>query len=126
MDTLFGIKDVDRRFHEEELVTTKVKWEEMFPEELYEKIQEEPVCYMAYGLAEPHGVYNALGLDWLKAQALVDLSRIKRGEDGLQLEQQVPEKLGTWFATTTQAPPDPPGRGGPLTFPAHRRRGGSQ
>ena len=30
----------------------KVRWEEMFPDELYQKIQDEPVCYLAYGLAE--------------------------------------------------------------------------
>lgn len=57
----------------------KVKWEEMFPDELYEKIQDEPVCYLAYGLAEPHGPYNALGLDWLKAYALVEHTARKYG-----------------------------------------------
>lgn len=50
----------------------KVNWEEMFPDELLKAIEEGPVCYCAYGLAEPHGTYNALGLDWLKAQALVE------------------------------------------------------
>jgi creatinine amidohydrolase/Fe(II)-dependent formamide hydrolase-like protein len=50
----------------------KVKWEEMFPDELLEAIEAHPVCYMAYGLAEPHGAYNALGLDWLKAYALCE------------------------------------------------------
>ena len=59
--------------------TTKVRWEEMFPDELYQKIQDEPVCYLAYGLAEPHGAYNALGLDWLKAQALVERAARKHG-----------------------------------------------
>ena len=49
----------------------KVKWEEMFPDELLAAIRERRVCYMAYGLAEPHGAYNALGLDWLKAYELV-------------------------------------------------------
>jgi len=49
-----------------------VRWEEMFPDELLQAIRDCPVCYCAYGLAEPHGAYNALGLDWLKAQALVE------------------------------------------------------
>jgi creatinine amidohydrolase len=49
-----------------------VRWEEMFPEELLEAIEECPVCWCPYGLAEPHGLYNALGLDWLKAQALCE------------------------------------------------------
>jgi len=41
----------------------KVKWEEMFPDELLEAIDACPVCFMAYGLAKPHGTYNAIGLD---------------------------------------------------------------
>lgn len=50
----------------------KVKWEEMLPHEFIETRDRFPVCYMAYGLAEPHGAYNAVGLDWLKAYALVE------------------------------------------------------
>ena len=50
----------------------KVRWEEMFPDELLGVIREHPVCYMAYGLAEPHGAYGALGLDWLKAYSLCE------------------------------------------------------
>ena len=57
----------------------KVRWEEMFPDELYQKIQDEPVCYLAYGLAEPHGPYNALGLDWLKAHTLVEHTAQRHG-----------------------------------------------
>lgn len=56
----------------------KVRWEEMLPHEFLEARNRFPVCYMAYGLAEPHGAYNALGLDWLKAYALVE-SAAKRG-----------------------------------------------
>lgn len=37
-----------------------------------ETIAACPVCYMAYGLAEPHGAYNALGLDWLKAYGICE------------------------------------------------------
>jgi len=59
--------------------TSRVRWEEMFPDELYEKILNEPVCYLAYGLAEPHGPYNALGLDWLKAYALVERTAQRHG-----------------------------------------------
>lgn len=50
----------------------KVRWEEMLPDELLEAVEQCPVCYLAYGLAEPHGAYCALGLDWLKAQALAE------------------------------------------------------
>ena len=49
----------------------KTKWEEMLPHEFIAARNQTPVCYMAYGLAEPHGAYNALGLDWLKAYTLV-------------------------------------------------------
>lgn len=50
----------------------KVRWEEMLPHEFVEARDRRPVCYMPYGLAEPHGAYNALGLDWLKARELVE------------------------------------------------------
>ena len=49
-----------------------VRWEEMLPDDLVAAIEACPVCYLPYGLAEPHGVYNAVGLDWLKAQALCE------------------------------------------------------
>ncbi|MCE9590664.1 MAG: creatininase family protein [Planctomycetes bacterium] len=54
--------------------TDKVRWEEMLPDQLLHAIQTRRVCYMAYGLAEPHGPYNALGLDFIKAQGLCELA----------------------------------------------------
>jgi len=59
--------------------TPKVRWEEMLPHEFIEARDRFPVGYMAYGLAEPHGAYNALGLDWLKAQALVETAAKQHG-----------------------------------------------
>ena len=56
-----------------------VRWEEMFPDQLLSAIKETPVCFAAYGLAEPHGPYNALGLDWLKAKALVEMAAKEHG-----------------------------------------------
>lgn len=50
---------------------TKVVWHEMFKDEFEAALQARPVCYLAYGLSEPHGVQNAMGLDGLKAYALV-------------------------------------------------------
>ena len=44
----------------------------MLPDEFVDARDRFSVCWMAYGLAEPHGAYNALGLDWLKSQALVE------------------------------------------------------
>lgn len=50
----------------------KVNWMEMFPDEFFDAMQACPTCYMAYGPAEPHGVYNILGLDWYGAQLLLE------------------------------------------------------
>lgn len=57
----------------------KVRWEEMLPHEFVTARDRFPVAYMPYGLAEPHGAYNALGLDWLKASALVETVAQTRG-----------------------------------------------
>jgi creatinine amidohydrolase len=48
----------------------KVQWELMFPDELERAFQECPLVYFTYGLCEPHGPQNALGLDELKAHAI--------------------------------------------------------
>lgn len=50
--------------------THKVQWEEMFPAELQAALAERPLAYLPYGLCEPHGPHNAIGLDALKAHAL--------------------------------------------------------
>jgi creatinine amidohydrolase len=42
----------------------------MFPDELERAFAERPVAYFAYGLCEPHGPHNTLGLDALKAHAI--------------------------------------------------------
>ena len=44
----------------------KVKWEEMFPDEMECAIDEHPLLYLPYGMCEPHGFHNALGLDGIK------------------------------------------------------------
>jgi len=48
----------------------EVRWERMFQDELEHAFQECPVVYFTYGLCEPHGPQNALGLDELKAHAI--------------------------------------------------------
>jgi creatinine amidohydrolase/Fe(II)-dependent formamide hydrolase-like protein len=60
-------------------IRRKVRWEEMLPDEFLEAMAACPVCYLAYGLAEPHGAYNALGLDWLKAFALCERAAAAHG-----------------------------------------------
>ena len=48
----------------------EVRWERMFPDELERAFAERPVVYFAYGLCEPHGPHNAVGLDALKAHGI--------------------------------------------------------
>ena len=43
----------------------------MFPDELEAAFQEFSILYYTYGLCEPHGPQNAVGLDALKAHAVV-------------------------------------------------------
>jgi len=74
----------------------------MFPDELLEAIRTRRACFLAYGLAEPHGPYNALGLDWLKAYALV--IRAARAHGGVVAPpfawhiQELPEFHDEWLA----------------------------
>ncbi len=49
----------------------KVVWHEMFKDEFESALARYPLCYLSFGLSEPHGLQNAMGLDGLKAYALV-------------------------------------------------------
>jgi creatinine amidohydrolase len=49
---------------------TEVRWERMFKDQLELRFAECPVLYLTYGLCEPHGPQNAVGLDSLKAHAV--------------------------------------------------------
>ena len=49
----------------------EVRWERMFPDELEQAFAACPVLYFPYGLCEPHGPHCTLGLDALKAHAIV-------------------------------------------------------
>lgn len=57
----------------------EVRWERMFPDELEKAFAACPVVYFPYGLCEPHGPQNALGLDALKAYAIACLAAKKHG-----------------------------------------------
>lgn len=50
--------------------TREVRWERMFPDELNAAFDACPGVYFPYGLCEPHGPQNTLGLDALKAHAV--------------------------------------------------------
>lgn len=47
-----------------------VLWERLFPDELEARFAAFPALYLPYGMCEPHGPANALGLDGLKASAV--------------------------------------------------------
>lgn len=51
-------------------MTTEVRWERMFPDQLEMALAACPLVYLPYGLCEPHGPQNAVGLDALKAHAI--------------------------------------------------------
>jgi creatinine amidohydrolase len=57
----------------------EVRWERMFPEALEEAFARCPVLYLPYGLCEPHGPHNAVGLDTLKVHALACASARAHG-----------------------------------------------
>jgi creatinine amidohydrolase/Fe(II)-dependent formamide hydrolase-like protein len=49
---------------------SEVRWERMFPDQLEAAFAARPLVYFTYGLCEPHGPQNAVGLDALKAHAI--------------------------------------------------------
>jgi creatinine amidohydrolase len=53
----------------------------MFPDELEQRFEACPVAYLTYGLCEPHGPQNAVGLDGLKAHAIA--CRAARAHGGI-------------------------------------------
>lgn len=48
----------------------EVRWERMFPPDLEAAFAACPTVWFTYGLCEPHGPQNVLGLDLLKAHGL--------------------------------------------------------
>src|SRR3990172_8373408 len=57
----------------------KVQWELMFPDELEKAFQDCPLVFFPYGMCEPHGPHNALGLDAIKAQEIAILAAQRNG-----------------------------------------------
>jgi len=57
----------------------EVRWERMFPDELERAFQECPLLYLTYGLCEPHGPHNAVGLDAIKAHAIACRAALAHG-----------------------------------------------
>ncbi|MCZ6676402.1 MAG: creatininase family protein [Candidatus Poribacteria bacterium] len=59
--------------------TREVRWERMFPDELEAAFQQCPLAYLPYGLCEPHGPQNTLGMDALRAHAASCLAAAAHG-----------------------------------------------
>ena len=51
----------------------EVRWNRMFPDELEAAFEECPVAYLPYGLCEPHGPQNAVGMDAIRAHRVLCL-----------------------------------------------------
>jgi creatinine amidohydrolase len=51
-------------------IASEVRWERLFPDELEAAFAACPVVFMPYGICEPHGPQNAVGLDGLKAHGI--------------------------------------------------------
>tara|TARA_A100001037_G_scaffold60592_1_gene52714 strand:- start:1332 stop:2240 length:909 start_codon:yes stop_codon:yes gene_type:complete len=49
---------------------SELRWERMFPDQLEAAFEACPLAWFTYGLCEPHGPHNAVGLDSLKAHAI--------------------------------------------------------
>ena len=54
---------------------TEVRWERMFPDQLEAAFKACPLVWYTYGLCEPHGPHNTVGLDSLKAHAIACRAR---------------------------------------------------
>jgi creatinine amidohydrolase len=48
----------------------EVRWERLFPDQIEARFAATPLLYLPYGICEPHGPQNVLGLDALKAHAI--------------------------------------------------------
>ena len=59
----------------------EVRWDRMFPDELEAAFEECPIAYLPYGLCEPHGPQNAVGMDAIRAHGT--LCRVARTFGGI-------------------------------------------
>ena len=57
----------------------EVRWERMFIDQLESEFKRHPLVYFAYGLCEPHGPQNAIGLDALKAHGICCMAAEQHG-----------------------------------------------
>ena len=60
-------------------VARKVRWEEMFPDDIEAAVAEFPVAWLPFGCLERHGPHMALGNDGIKAHAICTLTAQQYG-----------------------------------------------
>ena len=65
--------------HKMKMKRREVRWERMFPDELEAAFQESPIVYLPYGLCEPHGPQDALGMDALRPHGAACLAAEEYG-----------------------------------------------
>jgi len=76
-----GVDSLKRYFGQDKEMSSlkEVRWECMFPDQLEQAFLECPLVYFPYGMCEPHGPQNALGLDALKVHAIACLAAQEHG-----------------------------------------------
>lgn len=57
----------------------EVRWERMFPDELEAALEVCPMVYLPYGLCEPHGWHNTVGMDAIRAHECSCLAAREHG-----------------------------------------------
>ncbi len=86
----------------------EVCWERMFPEELERAFLDCPVLYQPYGMCEPHGPVNAVGLDGLKAHGICVRAAREHGGIVAPPDYWHIHEIGgyaSWAARTVGEPP---------------------
>lgn len=83
-------------------MTVEVRWERLFRDQIEARFADRPVLYLTYGLCEPHGPHNALGLDALKAHAIAVRAAEAHGGIVAPPDYWHIHELGLWAAWSHQ------------------------
>ena len=86
----------------------EVQWERMFQDELEQAFKACQTVYFTYGLCEPHGPQNTLGLDELKAHAIACRSARANGGIVAPPDYWHIHEIGLYAAWSEQAVGRPP------------------
>lgn len=83
-------------------MAVEVRWERLFRDQIEARFAKTPVLYLTYGLCEPHGPHNALGLDALKAHAIAVRAAQAHGGIVAPPDYWHIHELGLWAAWSHQ------------------------